>query len=84
MHALSLLLLAAAAPCLAAPAPTPQDTADFLDVTVPADPAEALELLQRLGEATFEQAKAEIDDSEDLTKRAGGCTLSKLKIRREW
>jgi len=83
MRAGSLLVLAATV--LAAPAPAPSDSPS-VDTTVPSDPAEALQLLQSLGESAFEQAKEEVTES--LARRGGGsdsrCTLDKLQIRREW
>jgi hypothetical protein len=81
MRAGSLFVLAAAA--LAVPAPVLSDSPSA-DTPVPSDPAEALKLLESLGESTFQQAKEEISEVARRSDTSSGCTLGKLQIRREW
>jgi len=55
---------------------------------VPSDPQAALLQLEQLGNATFQAVEAELAEAAEVAKRSGiltgSCTLSKLKIRREW
>ncbi|KAK1834076.1 hypothetical protein QBC39DRAFT_301341 [Podospora conica] len=55
---------------------------------VPVDLEAALLQLEQLGNATFQAVEADLAEAADVAKRSGilggSCTLSKLKIRREW
>ncbi|KAK4447854.1 hypothetical protein QBC34DRAFT_381989 [Podospora aff. communis PSN243] len=83
MRAGTLLLLAAAALAAPAPAPAPSDSPSA-DTPVPSDPAEALKLLESLGESAFQQAKEEVNEVARRSGTSSGCTLGQLQIRREW
>ncbi|KAK4125699.1 Di-copper centre-containing protein [Parathielavia appendiculata] len=72
---LIVLILQAAVPIFAAPAP-----AD----TVASNPEDALKQLQALADAASEQAKQDVSSNTVAARAANGCTLSNLQVRREW
>jgi len=87
----SLALLGMLRAATAAPAPVPQDETPTLSIPteVPSDPSVALDQLETLASATAELLQAEIAEGNGPAERrglslSGSCTLSKLKIRREW
>lgn len=55
---------------------------------VPSDPEAALLQLEQLGNATYEAVESDLAEAAEVAKRSGiltgSCTLTKLKIRREW
>lgn len=55
---------------------------------VPSDPEAALLQLEQLGNATYQTVEADLAEAAEVAKRSGiltgSCTLTKLKIRREW
>ena len=93
----SLALLGLLQVAIAAPAPAPQDepvASPTLSIPteVPTNPSVALDQLEALASATAELIQADIEGAGNETSTAarrglslsGSCTLSKLKIRREW
>lgn len=96
---IAFLTIQVASTVLAAPAPqasgepVPTEPAPGLpvDLATPllsGTPEEALQAMQDLDEAAFQQIQEALAEAETepTTKRSlfGGCTLSKLQIRREW
>lgn len=78
MRAGSLIILSLQAASSAFGAPAPADS-----VAVPSDPEDALAQLQSLNDAASEQAQQDV--TSNLAARAvNSCTLSNLKVRREW
>ena len=93
----SLALLGLFQVAIAAPAPVPQDEPTAsptlpIPSEVPANPSVALDQLEALASATAEFIQSDIEEADNGASTAarrglslsGSCTLSKLKIRREW
>lgn len=53
---------------------------------VPTDPTEALQELESLTESAYLEITSALQEAENKRriKRSSSCTLSKLRIRREW
>lgn len=77
--------------CQALAVPTPAD--DISDITaVPSDlpksaaptVPEARSQLEDLSALAFEMTKAELKGESKKRKRSDGCSITKLRVRREW
>jgi tyrosinase len=77
MRAGSLIILTLQAASSTFGAPAPADT-------VPSNPEDALRQLQSLNDAAAKQAQQDVSGTNVAARTANSCTLSNLKVRREW